>query len=231
MNKPNALNVPLAIYDMDRTITRRPTYTPFLLHATLRLAPWRLILMPLLLPGFIAYLLERIDRKTLKEYMQRVMLGPHTASDELARVSSSFADKTIARDIFPGALRTIAADRAAGRRLVLATASYKLYVDAIAERLGFDDVIATNSLTGLDDRIIAKVDGENCYGPAKLRMIAAWMAANGITRHQTHIRFYSDHASDEPVLAWADEPFAVNAHDRLRKLAQERGWPILDWND
>ncbi|HLL31270.1 MAG TPA: HAD-IB family hydrolase, partial [Allosphingosinicella sp.] len=31
----------LAIYDMDRTITRRATYTPFLIHAATRLAPWR----------------------------------------------------------------------------------------------------------------------------------------------------------------------------------------------
>lgn len=231
MNTPNALTQNLAIYDMDRTITRRATYSPFLLHATLRLRPWRLILMPFLLPGFIGYLLKGIDRKTLKEYMQRVMLGPHITRSELARISTSFADKTIARNIFPGALRRIAEDRAAGRRLVLATASYKLYVDDIARQLGFDDVIATNSLSGLDDRIIAKVDGENCYGPAKLRMITAWMAANGIDRAQARIRFYSDHASDEPVLAWADEAFAVNAHDRLRRVAATRGWPLLNWSE
>ena len=34
----------LAIYDMDRTVTRRATYTPFLLHCALRRAPWRLLL-------------------------------------------------------------------------------------------------------------------------------------------------------------------------------------------
>ena len=37
----------LAIYDMDKTITRVPTYPGFLRHAALRLAPWRLILLPL----------------------------------------------------------------------------------------------------------------------------------------------------------------------------------------
>ena len=31
----------LAIYDMDRTVTRRATYTPFLIHCALRRAPWR----------------------------------------------------------------------------------------------------------------------------------------------------------------------------------------------
>ena len=37
----------LAIYDMDRTVTRRATYTPFLLHCAMRRAPWRLLLLPL----------------------------------------------------------------------------------------------------------------------------------------------------------------------------------------
>ena len=36
----------LAIYDMDRTVTRRATYTPFLLHCAVRRAPWRLLLLP-----------------------------------------------------------------------------------------------------------------------------------------------------------------------------------------
>ena len=36
----------LAIYDMDRTVTKRPTYTPFLLHCAIRRAPWRLLLLP-----------------------------------------------------------------------------------------------------------------------------------------------------------------------------------------
>jgi uncharacterized membrane protein YczE len=39
----------LAIYDMDKTITRRATFTPFLIHAALGLAPWRLLLVPLVL--------------------------------------------------------------------------------------------------------------------------------------------------------------------------------------
>ena len=233
MNPTDRLTTPmtrqLAIYDMDRTITRLPTYTPFLWHAMLRLSPWRIVLIPFLLPVFIAYGAKWIDRKRLKEIMQSTVLGAHVSRAKLARITTSFAEKTMARNIHPGAFDAIAEDRAAGRRLVLATASYRLYVEAIAQRLGFDDVIATNSLTGLDDRIMARVDGENCYGPAKLRMIVAWMAANDIDRKQAVIRFYSDHASDEPVLEWSDEPFAVNAHDKLRRLAKVRGWTILDW--
>ena len=147
-----------------------------------------------------------------------------------ARPPYRFAELTERRNVLPGALRQIADDRAAGRRLVLATASYRLYVEAIAERLGFDDVIATNSIIGLDGRVSAKIDGENSYGPAKLRMIQAWLAAQGIDRDATRVRFYSDHASDAPVMAWADEPFAANPSARMRWLARERGWPVADWS-
>ena len=221
--------IQLAIYDMDRTITRTGTYTPFLLHAAARLAPWRLLLAPGVAVAMFCYALGVIDRKRLKEINQALLLGRSIGRGALAPVTASFADRMMALNVHPGALDQIAADRAAGRRLVLATASYRLYVEAIAERLGFDAVIATGSITGLDDRIRAKVDGENCYGPAKLRMIEAWLAAQRIGRKQAHIRFYSDHVSDACVLEWADEPVAVNASTKLRRLAQARGWRQENW--
>lgn len=219
----------LAIYDMDKTITRKPTWQPFLNHAILQRAPWRFALYPLLLPSLIAFFLRRTDRGRLKEVSQHVLLGPHLNADEIAPLVEGFADRTIASNVHPGALDRIAADKADGCRLVLATASYRLYAEPIARRLGFDDVIATGTLAGLDARVHAKIDGENCYGPAKLRMIEAWLAAEQLRRADCHVRFYSDHASDAPVLEWADEPFAVNAHDRLKRLAELRGWPQLDW--
>ncbi|MDQ2762943.1 MAG: HAD-IB family hydrolase, partial [Pseudomonadota bacterium] len=74
------------------------------------------------------------------------------------------------------------------------------------------------------------IAGENCYGPAKLRMIEDWMAGQGIARTDAEIRFYSDHVSDAPTLAWADEAFAVNPHAPLRALALVKGWTVLDWD-
>jgi HAD superfamily hydrolase (TIGR01490 family) len=219
----------LAIYDMDRTITRTGTYTPFLLHAARRLAPWRLLLVPILLGAMLAYAAKAISRGRLKEIAHTLMLGRQRAAADLRRVAESFADHVLASNIRPGALERIAADRRAGRRLVMATASYRLYVESIAARLGFDDVIATGSVIGLDECIIARIDGENCYGPAKLRMIVAWLAKHGLLREGIAVRFYSDHVSDAPVLEWADEPFAVSPSPKLRRLAARRGWPVLDW--
>jgi HAD superfamily hydrolase (TIGR01490 family) len=219
----------LAIYDMDRTITRKATYTPFLLHAAKRRAPWRLLLVPAVLLSMLAYVAKLIDRGRLKEINHALLLGRHNRPEELALVAGSFADETMRTNILPGALAQIAADKAAGRRLVMATASYRLYAGVIAERLGFDDVIATNSVAGLDGRIRAKIDGENSYGPAKLRMIEAWMKTAGLRRDACRIWFYSDHASDQPVFDWCDVAVAANPSKRLRKMAGIRGWPIVDW--
>jgi HAD superfamily hydrolase (TIGR01490 family) len=219
----------LAVYDMDRTVTRRATYTPFLLHCAARLAPWRLLFLPLVALSMLGYVLRLIDRAKLKEINHHLLLGRAIPQRDLKPLVESFADEQVASNIRPGARAAIARDKAEGRRLVLATASYRLYADAIAERLGFDDVIGTGSIIGLDDRVHAKIAGENCYGPAKLRMIADWIEASGLRRAHGHVRFYSDHVSDRPAFEWADEPVAVNPHGKLRRLAAERGWQVEDW--
>ena len=217
----------LAIYDMDRTVTRRATYTPFLIHCALHRAPWRLLLLPLVVGSMLAYLAKLIDRGKLKEVNHRLLLGDLRHPGELKPLIESFAAATLSNNIRPGAHTAIARDKAEGRRVVMATASYRFYAAEIAERLGFDDCIGTNSILGLDGAVHAKIDGANCYGPAKLTMIEEWLGKNGIDRG--HVRFYSDHASDSPVFEWADEAVAVNPHNLLRKLATSRGWAIEDW--
>lgn len=219
----------LAIYDMDRTVTRRATYTPFLLHCALRRAPWRLLFLPLVVASMLAYVARILDRGELKEINHRLLIGGRVHPRDLKPLVDSFADAQVPANVRPGALGAIARDKAQGRRLVLATASYRLYSDAIAERLGFDDVIGTGSVIGLDERVHALIDGENCYGPAKRRMIADWVERSGLTGKHGHVRFYSDHVSDAPAFEWADEPVAVNPHGKLRRMAAQRGWAVEDW--
>src|SRR3954462_7292885 len=149
----------LAIYDMDRTVTRRATYTPFLVHAALSLAPWRLLLLPLVALTMLAYVLKLVGRGRLKEINYRLLVGAGVAPERLEPVVESFAERQGAGNILPAARAPTAADKAAGRRLVLATASYRLYAAAIARRMGFDDVIATDTELDLHGRTVARIDG------------------------------------------------------------------------
>ena len=219
----------LAIYDMDKTITATPTWTRFLVHAARARAPRRLALMPLVGLGGLGYLLKLVDRRRLKQIAQRLLLGHALTPAELAAVAEQFAEAEVAKGVLHGARERIAADRAAGYRLVMATASHGYYAGAIARRLGFDDVVATQAKRDGQGRILSLIEGDNCYGPVKLRMIESWMAGAGLARADLHVRAYSDHVSDAPLLEWADEAFAVNAHGPLATLAARRGWPMLDW--
>lgn len=219
----------LAIYDMDKTITATPTWTRFLVHAARSRAPWRLALLPLVGVAGLGYLLKLIDRAGLKQLSQRLLLGRALAPTDLEAVTETFAAAEIASGVLHGARERIEADRAADYRLVMATASHGYYAAAIARHLGFDDVVATQARRDGQGRILSLIEGDNCYGPVKLRMVESWMQRAGIARDDIHVRAYSDHVSDAPLLEWADEGFAVNAHGPLRALAAARGWPLLDW--
>ena len=111
-----------AIYDMDRTVTRHATYTPFLLHCAMRRAPWRLLLLPLVIASMLAYVTKLIDRGRLKEINHRLLLGHKRHPHELQPLVESFAARTVASNIRPGAHAAIASDKAEGRRVVMATA-------------------------------------------------------------------------------------------------------------
>ncbi len=219
----------LAIYDMDKTITRVATWTPFLRHVARERGPAAWWLLPVAGAAVAGYALRLYGRDRLKEMTQRLILGRTVAGDRLTDSARAFAQATVATGLLAGARDRIEADRGAGRMLVLATASYRFYAQEIAALLGFDAVIATESARCDAGNVLARIDGENCYGAAKLRAIEAWTAAQGIVRSDVAVRFYSDHVSDAPVFEWADEAFPVNAHPPLRILAKRRGWPVLDW--
>jgi len=214
---------------MDRTITVRGTYAAFLTHMALSLAPWRLIFLPLAGLVMLGYMLRFIDRSRAKELNQALLIGRRVSRARVLPAVESYADRVVAGNVRTGALAQIARDRAEGYRLVIASASYRLYVEPIAARLGFDDVIATDHFSQDVDYIRARIAGENCYDVAKLRMIQAWMAREGIDRAQVHLRAYSDHVTDAPLLDYADEGYAANPHGALERLAGREGWPVVRW--
>lgn len=227
MNKPQTTL--LAIYDMDKTVTRRATYNGFLLHMALHKSPWRLLLAPFLPFGLALYALKIWDRAQLKQFSQILLIGRRVPKVQFAKYLESHADMVVGKNVYPQLLARVAQEKAAGYRHVMATASYRLYVEAIAKRLGFDDVIATDLSTDSSGHVLARIDGHNCYDVAKLELVKRWMERHGLERATCHIRAYSDHVSDAPLLNYADEPFATNPHGPLARLAEKKGWRILDW--
>ncbi len=225
MTEPASLT-PLSIFDMDRTITRKGTYTGWLLFWARREAPWRLALLPVSVLYGLAYLLRLVTRERLKELNHALLMGGRARRSKVERCAADYAAKVLEGSVFPKALARIEAERADGHRIVLATASYAFYVDAIAARLGIADVIATKSVWD-GDRLRPRLAGENCYGAAKRRMVEAWLEAHGLSG--APIRFFSDHVSDVPTFELADERIATTPSPELRAVARARGWRIVDW--
>ena len=221
--------VKLAIYDLDRTITRAPTWTPFLIHAVSRHAPWRITLLPLVIGAAGLKGLGLIHRDRLKQVMHRAALGT-LSPEQAARIAAGWLVRFGPAHIRAKARAQIAADRADGYRIVIATAAYRFYAEEIARDVGADALIATATAVDARGHLLPRIAGGNCYGPGKLAMIAAWLGEQGIARDDARVRFYSDHVSDAPTFDWADEPVAVNPHAALRRLATTRGWRQVDWN-
>ncbi len=219
----------ISLYDMDRTITVRGTYTPFLFHMAFARAPWRLVFLPILPFGFIAYGLKLISRGRLKTFNQQMLLGSGPQLSALQPHIERFADKVLRSNRHKKAIEQIEVDRADGRKLVLVTASYELYAEAIARRLGFDHLIGTQLVVDNEGRVLPQIIGENCYDDAKIGRIEALFASQGWQRSQSHVRAYSDHVSDQAMLEFADEAIATTPTPKLRRLAEQRGWKIVDW--
>lgn len=214
---------PLSIYDMDKTVIGRASWTWWLLHYARTEAPLRLLLLPLIPLPLLGYGLGLLGRKELKEVTQALLMGRRVPAAKVARAAEGFAAGFGAREELAGALAAMADDRAAGREVWLATASCRYFVEALARRWGIDRVVATeNHWEG--DRLTNRIRGENCYEMGKMRMILAALPAR-----PPLVRFTSDHVSDLVVLDWADEPVAANPSTRLRRVACRRGWPVVDW--
>lgn len=218
--------VPVAVYDLDRTLTRRGTWVPWLRFWLWREAPWRVVLLPLLVLPVLAMALRLTDRGGLKAAVHRIVMGRRLRRDQVAAAAVAFAEALVAREVFPGALAALAQDRAEGRRLVLATASNAYYAEAIGTRLGFELVLATPSRWN-GDRLDWRLGGANNYGGEKAaRLAAALPAASAFV-------FKSDHISDLPsfalALARGGMAVAANPSPALRARAIAEGWTIVDW--
>src|SRR4051794_35103195 len=112
----------LAIYDMDRTITSRATWTPFL-AAYARSRPWDGIGFSATPGPVILYTLKLIDRARLKEMTQALVMGRRADLRTATAIAEQFGAQVASEDVRDDARVRIAADKAAGYRVVLATAS------------------------------------------------------------------------------------------------------------
>jgi phosphatidylglycerophosphatase C len=214
-----------AIFDLDGTITRKDTYLDFLLRCFER-HPLLAARLPALCCAWAAHATRFKDNSWLKETFLGQIVGGATRS-ELDGWTEEFAQRVMHRGLRAGALRAIEDHRRAGHRLIMATASFDFYVEKLAEKLGFDEVVCTRAAWTQDGTLTGRIAGCNCYGEEKLRRLQERFAGQ---RHDWYMHGYTDHHSDIAFLGWVDRPVAVNPTRKMLRLAKQSAFEIVVWD-
>ncbi|MGA8514330.1 MAG: HAD family hydrolase [Burkholderiaceae bacterium] len=135
----------------------------------------------------------------------------------------------IEKHIQKPALDLVERHRAAGDTLVLVTATNEFVTRPIAQRLGFAHLIAVELEKGADNWYTGASKGVLSFREGKVTRVEQWLAAQGKTWDDVRSStFYSDSMNDLPLLEKVHTPVATNPDDKLRALATQRGWQILD---
>lgn len=146
---------------------------------------------------------------------------------EVVHLAEPFVENIIEPLIHSEGMRCIAAHRADGDRIVIASATPRFLVAAIAERLGIQEVIATE-LAEAHGYYTGQLSGIACAREGKLLRVQHWCAQHSCSLEQAH--FYSDSYNDLPLLAFVAHPHAVNPDVRLCNYAEKNSWPIYHWH-
>jgi HAD superfamily hydrolase (TIGR01490 family) len=122
--------------------------------------------------------------------------------------------------------------QAAGDLCAIVTATTRFIAEPFGRVFGIPHVLATEAAT-MDDFLTGEIAGEPCYREHKLTHVNRWLAGpqlqfpKGLAAFG-HSWFYSDSASDLPLLAAVSNPVAVRPDQKLRAHAVQAAWSILE---
>lgn len=141
---------------------------------------------------------------------------------------AQFMAEVIGPEIQPQALQLVEQHRAAGDEVVIVTATNEFVTAPIARAFGVEELIAVKLARDGDGWITGAIDGVPSLREGKVHRVAEWLQLRGLGWDDAEITFYSDSTNDLPLLEKVDHPVATNPDERLRAIAVQRGWRILD---
>ena len=147
---------------------------------------------------------------------------------EAAQAHAQFMREVITPAIQPTARALLEAHRAAGDEIVIVTATNEFITAPIAQALGVEQLLAVQLERDASGWITGAIAGQPTMREGKVLRMQQWLAERGWDWSAVESTFYSDSMNDVPLLEKVDHPVATNPDARLRALAQQRGWRILD---
>ncbi|MDB5896584.1 MAG: HAD-superfamily subfamily hydrolase [Ramlibacter sp.] len=129
------------------------------------------------------------------------------------------------------ALALVRGHQQQGDQVAIITATNELVTRPIAAALGVTELIAVRLERDASGWITGEIAGVPSMREGKVVRATEWLAARGLDWPDVETTFYSDSTNDLPLLQKVDHPVATNPDARLRAVALERGWRILDLFD
>jgi HAD superfamily hydrolase (TIGR01490 family) len=162
---------------------------------------------------------EQMDR--MREYLKSLCAGwpVQQVQDIVAETLHDLIDPLV----YAEAVALFDEHRKAGRDVVIVSSSGEEVVGPIGEMLGVDRVVATRMVVE-DGRYTGEI-AFYAYGEGKAEAMRELAEQHGYDLGASYA--YSDSATDLPMLDAVGHPHAVNPDRALRRLALERGWPVL----
>ena len=217
---------PAAFFDLDKTIIAkssalafsRPFYEGGLINRR-----------SVLRSGYAQFLFlvggaDHDQMERMRRYLSEQATGWHvqTVKDIVSETLHHIVDPLV----YDEAVSLIEQHHTDGHDVVVVSTSGSEVVEPIGEMLGADRVIATK-MVQRDGRYTGEI-GFYAYAANKATAIHELAEQEGYDLSASYA--YSDSATDLPMLEAVGHPFAVNPDKALRKVAVERGWPVLDFS-
>ena len=134
----------------------------------------------------------------------------------------------VQKAITPQALELVQQHRHAGDEIVIVTATNEFVTRPIAEAFGVTELIAVELARDAQGWLTGDIKGTPSAREGKVTRVEQWLADRQLRWDDVETTFYTDSMNDLALLEKATHPVATNPDARLRALATERGWRILD---
>ena len=147
---------------------------------------------------------------------------------QAAQAHARYMDDVIRPRITPEALALVRSHQKAGDTVMIVTATNEFVTRPIALAFGVNELIAVELERDDSGWITGEIRGIPSFREGKVTRVAQWLGAKGLDWGDVEMTFYSDSMNDLPLLEKAHHPVATNPDARLRQLATDRGWRILE---
>jgi len=145
--------------------------------------------------------------------------------DRLRFFADELYEEILKPGVFPGTFELIEKSKKIGQRQVIITGALDFSVEPLMEYLGIEDYVA-NRLEFVNGYATGRLLPPVMASATKAKWIREYAEREDINLSESYA--YSDSISDLPMLSIVGHPVATNPDFRLKEVAMQHDWPILN---